>query len=311
MYIYIYTRNCLNFRIFPDLEQPGRRAQEIVVLVSWGFEDLLRMDASPKMNNSQDLYIYIPAPWSIWVIYIWHIGITTSIENGPTCLRQTLYYFWAFALQSSQRRVLLGASAIYEAVHFAAPIGNMFAPSGLFFGTNLSFDPRREKLLILFESASRQCVAALGERSRKADSGYTSSNVTTVFSHLVVHLMTRNLNVRQSQGRSSFYRLTRGSVTTSLPPNPPMHCCSIHVPMGKTSLCTGRLPAEWATAYPHQICVSMCLPKQGSPISPMVHHSSIKPNFRCTQSWQGVTTTLSALVFKIRLCADGSAAPTK
>ena len=94
-------------------------------------------------------------------------------------------------------------------------------------------------------------------------------------------------------------------------PTPPMHCCSIHVPMGKTSLCTGRLPAEWATAYPHQICVSMCLPKQGSPISPMVHHSSIKPNFRCTQSWQWVPTTLSALVFKIRLCADGSAAPTK
>ena len=267
VYIYIHTRNCLNFRIFPDLEQPGRRAQEIVVLVSWGFEDLLRMDASPKMNNSQDLYIYIPAPWSIWVIYIyiWHIGITTSIENGPTCLRQTLYYFWAFALQSSQRRVLLGASAIYEAVHFAAPIGNMFAPSGLFFGTNLSFDPRREKLLTLFESASRQCVAALGERSRKADSGYTSSNVTTVFSHLVVHLMTRNLNVRQSQGRSSFYRLTRGSVTTSLPPNPPYALLLDSCPHGQ------NLTLYRATASRVSNCIStsnLCLhvsPKTGFP----------------------------------------------
>ena len=160
---------------------------------------------------------------------------------------------------------MLGASAIYEAVHFAAPIGNMFAPSGLFFGTNLSFDPRREKLLTLFESASRQCVAALGERSSKADSGYTSSNVTTVFSHLVVHLMTRNLNVRQSQGRSSFYRLTRGSVTTSLPPNPPYALLLDSCPHGQ------NLTLYRATASRVSNCIStsnLCLhvsPKTGFP----------------------------------------------
>ena len=84
----------------------------------------------------------------------------------------------------------------------------------------------------------------------------TSSNVTTVFSHLVVHLMTRNLNVRQSQGRSSFYRLTRGSVTSSLPPNPPYALLLDSCPHGQ------NLTLYRATASRVSNCIStsnLCL----------------------------------------------------
>ena len=309
MYIYIHTKlpklqDLSRSRATRQESSRNRRPRLLRICCGW-------MRVQKWTIPRTYIYIYIPAPWSIWVIYIWHIGITTSIENGPTCLRQTLYYFWAFALQSSQRRVLLGASAIYEAVHFAAPIGNMFAPSGLFFGTNLSFDPRRGNSWYS-SNLHQDNVSQLWEKDRERRTVAIPHLMSPLYSHIWWFIWWPGIWTCASPREDRVF--TGSPEGRSLPhshPTPPMHCCSIHVPMGKTSLCTGRLPAEWATAYPHQICVSMCLPKQGSPISPMVHHSSIKPNFRCTQSWQGVPTTLSALVFKIRLCADGSAAPTK